>query len=131
MGPLLIKALTDLYTLAIGHSTNLIGKESNIIIIRGGNERGRPVYEQMLTAMEDYFPESGFQQIDDVTTEVPSGGSSSTEVSQPPLRRANTGLSSIVGANNGDRPGGFVLVIDGNALEYASPVFLFAENLFA
>jgi len=85
----------------------------------------------MLTAMEDYFPESGFQQVDGITTEAPSGGSSSTEVSQPsPLRRANTGLSSIVGANNGDRPGGFVLVIDGNALEYVSPVLSFAEDLF-
>jgi len=77
----------------------------------------------MLTAMEDYFPESGFLQEDGITAEVPSGGSSSTEVSQPyPVRRVNTGLSSIVGANNGDRPGGFVLVIDGNALEHVRPI---------
>jgi len=85
----------------------------------------------MLAAMEDYFPESGFQQVDGVTTEAPLGESSSTEVSQPyNLRRAHTGLSSIVGANNGDRPGGFVLVIDGNALEYVSSVLSFAEELF-
>lgn len=36
-----------------------------------------------------------------------------------PLRRTETGISSIVGENNGDRPGGFVLVIDGTALEVA------------
>ncbi|EEB98935.1 hypothetical protein MPER_01470, partial [Moniliophthora perniciosa FA553] len=30
-----------------------------------------------------------------------------------------TGISSIVGSNNGDRPGGFVLVIDGSALTQA------------
>jgi phospholipid-translocating ATPase len=107
-----------MFDLAIGHSTSLISKESNIIIVRGGNQRGRSVYQQMLTAIEDYFPESILPQ-DDVMTDVPSGGSSATDVpSSHPIRRANTGLSSIVGANNGDRPGGFVLVIDGSALEH-------------
>ena len=33
------------------------------------------------------------------------------------LRRMPTGTSSLVGENNGNRPGGFVLVIDGAALE--------------
>jgi len=32
------------------------------------------------------------------------------------LRRTETGISDIVGPNNGERPGGFVLVIDGTAL---------------
>jgi phospholipid-translocating ATPase len=110
----------------------LIGKESNIIVVRGGNQRGRPVYQQMLTAIEDYFPDSGILQEDGVMAEVPSGESSSNDVSGPnPLGRANTGISSIVGPNNGDRPGGFVLVIDGSALEQVRPVLwpLLAEYL--
>ncbi|KZP18292.1 phospholipid-translocating ATPase [Athelia psychrophila] len=104
--------------IAIGHSTNLIGKESNIIIVRGGNKGGRPVYEQMLTAVEEYFPQSGILQDGGVmASEAQLGG---TGPDGPyPMRRVNTGISSIVGADNGDRPGGFVLVIDGAALEHA------------
>ena len=41
-----------------------------------------------------------------------------------PLRRVNTGVSSIVGENNGDRPGGFILVIEGSALTHVSIVVL-------
>ncbi|KAJ2929330.1 hypothetical protein H1R20_g7765, partial [Candolleomyces eurysporus] len=44
--------------IAIGHSTNLIGRDSNIIVIRGGNE-GRPVYDQIMHSVEEFFPESG------------------------------------------------------------------------
>jgi len=68
----------------------------------------------MLTAVEDYFPESRILDNSAVTNTSPSQ-SSSTGVY--PIRRVNTGLSSIVGTNNGDRPGGFVLVVDGAALE--------------
>lgn len=39
-------------------------------------------------------------------------------------RRVNTGILSIVGASNGDHPGGFVLVIDGAALEHVCPNML-------
>ena len=109
--------------LAIGHSTNLIGKESNVIVVRGGGARGRPVYQQMLAAVGEYFPESGILEEPGVMTlqEMPSSDSSATDLSAGlSLRRVNTGVSSIVGNNNGDRPGGFVLVIDGNALEHVS-----------
>ena len=99
---------------AIGHSTNLIGRDSNIIVIRGGNERGRSVYAQMLHAVEEFFPE----------TEIPAVSNSDELPTSPdatyPLQRINTGISSIVGSNNGDRPGGFVLVLEGTALEYVS-----------
>lgn len=33
-----------------------------------------------------------------------------------PLQRINTGVSSIVGADNGSRAGGYVLVVDDSAL---------------
>ncbi|KAJ7772973.1 phospholipid-translocating ATPase [Mycena maculata] len=106
---------------AIGHSTNLIGKESNIIILRGGDAGSRSVYEQMVHAIDDFFPESGI--LDDEGAVVPGdprASSSSGGQERPhPLHRVSTGISSIVGSNNGDRPGGFVLVIDGTALGHA------------
>ena len=98
---------------AIGHSTNLITSDSNIIVIRGGGIEGRSVYQQMLRAMEDFFPESDIpvQAVDDT---------SPSEDQDNALRRVDTGITSIVGSNNGDRPGGFVLVIDGTALGHVS-----------
>lgn len=104
--------------LAIGHSTNLIGKESNIIIVRGGNQQGRPVYQQMLTAVEDYFPESGILQDDAVVANTGVAMGEGGDGRPYAMRRLSAGISSIVGSNNGDRPGGFVLVIDGTALNY-------------
>jgi phospholipid-translocating ATPase len=65
--------------------------------------------------MEDFFPES---QIPDgnnpINEDPPSEGQNNS------LQRVDTGMTSIVGSNNGERPGGFVLVIDGTALRYAS-----------
>ncbi|KAH7921381.1 phospholipid-translocating P-type ATPase [Leucogyrophana mollusca] len=104
--------------IAIGHSTNLIADDSNIIIIRGGNEQGgRSVYQQMVTAVEDFFPDSGILDEHGIVAGVTS---SSADESRPyPMRRLSTGAASIVGEDNGERPGGFVLVIDGTALGYA------------
>ena len=47
------------FTVAIGHSTNLIGQDSNVIVVRGGNRFGRPVYQQILNALEEFYPDSG------------------------------------------------------------------------
>ncbi|KAK0455620.1 uncharacterized protein EV420DRAFT_1644405 [Desarmillaria tabescens] len=104
--------------IAIGHSTNLIGRESNIIVVRGGNNRSRSVYQQMLHAVEEFFPESGILDDQRLLKEHKLASVSSGDDNA--LRRIETGISSIVGPNNGDRPGGFVLVIDGTALDYAS-----------
>jgi phospholipid-translocating ATPase len=95
---------------AIGHTTNLIGRESNIIIIKGGNENGRPVREQLLAAFDEFFDGDGF----DLPAEQQISGRPTS------LRRVNTGVSSIVGSDNGNRPGGFVLVVDGAALTQVS-----------
>ncbi|KAJ6531132.1 hypothetical protein B0H19DRAFT_1190540 [Mycena capillaripes] len=107
--------------IAIGHSTNLIGKDSNIIVIRGGDDGSRPVYEQIIRAVQEFFPESGI--LDDEGAVIPahprmSSASSGQERSHP-MRRVSTGLSSIVSNTNGEKPGGFVLVIDGTALGLA------------
>jgi len=102
--------------IAIGHSTNLIGRESNIIVIRGGNEHSRDVYQQMRRAIEEFFPESEPQNAGGaVDPETPVD----EQARSYPLQRIDTGISSIVGPNNGERPGGFVLVIDGTALGHA------------
>ena len=68
----------------------------------------------MVNAAEEFFPESNLLKEPD-----PSSSSNPPDVEQQfPLRRVDTGLSSIVGTDNGDRPGGFVLVVDGAALEH-------------
>ena len=109
--PLILGA--DLSYLAIGHSTNLISQDANIIVIRG-NRDGFPVYQQMVNAAEEFFPESNLLKDPD----PPSPLNPPDIEQQFPLRRVDTGLSSIVGTGNGDRPGGFVLVVDGAALEH-------------
>lgn len=63
----------------------------------------------MANALAEFFP--------DEDTGKPLSALSPRVSDRPiPLRRVNTGVSSIVGADNGDRPGGFVLVLDGAAL---------------
>ncbi|TFK89441.1 phospholipid-translocating P-type ATPase [Polyporus arcularius HHB13444] len=101
--------------IAIGHSTNLIGRDDNIIIIRGRGDGATPVYMQMLNAVEDFFPDSGILQEDGIGLDEMQ----QEQTDGVPLQRVNTGVSSLVGHNNGERPGGFVLVIDGGALTHA------------
>ncbi|KAJ7029355.1 phospholipid-translocating ATPase [Mycena alexandri] len=101
---------------AIGHSTNLIAKESNIIIIRGGDEGSRPVHEQMVRAVEEFFPDSGILDEEGIVVPAHPRQSSASQDRPYPLRRLSTGIASIVGSQNGERPGGFVLVVDGTAL---------------
>ncbi len=77
----------------------------------------------MLHAVEEFFPESGIlDESEPFVKDVKLASVSSRDDNA--LRRIETGISSIVGPNNGDRPGGFVLVIDGTALDYASTVFV-------
>lgn len=73
-------------------------------MIRGGT---RSVDTQINNALLQFFPES--------TDESSSLDHKVNEDRTIPLQRVTTGVS-LVGADNGDRPGGFVLVIDGAAL---------------
>ena len=118
---------------AIGHSTNLISGDSNIIVIRGGiDDIARPVWAQLVHAAQEFFPENKLvdeqgKLVDEAEYEVKvrvsnTGPPSPYRVQQLGgdtynLRRMDTGLSSVVGHGNGDRPGGFILVIDGAALD--------------
>ncbi|EPQ57895.1 phospholipid-translocating P-type ATPase [Gloeophyllum trabeum ATCC 11539] len=95
--------------IAIGYSTNLIARDSNIIIVRGGD---KSVYQQMLNAFEQFFPEHDI--LDD--EHMVNYTCSPSRDGMYPLQRVNTGVSSLVGHDNGQRPGGFVLVVDGAAL---------------
>lgn len=137
-----ILALMPYSTSAIGHSTNLIGRDSNIIVIRGGND-GRPVYDQLIYAVDEFFPGSGIVDEKgavkdlDRTTSLPKpvtsrknstsrrNSSQSVRPAGGELRRFDTGISSIVGSQNGERPGGFVLVIDGPGLQVVRHPFWF------
>ena len=79
------------------------------------------MYAQMLNAVEQFFPESGILQDDGVHTGELERAEQDT--SGYPLQRVDTGVSSLVGHNNGERPGGLVLVIDGGALTHVRLVF--------
>ncbi|CAL1705702.1 unnamed protein product [Somion occarium] len=97
--------------IAIGHSTNLIGRDDNIIIVRGGG--ARDVYSQMWGAVKQFFPDSTILSDQNMQENAPTASRPSDSFS---LHRVNTGVTDIVGHDNGQRPGGFVLVIDGSAL---------------
>lgn len=113
---------------AIGQSTNLIARESNILVVRGNSLR--TVSQQLHDSLEKYFPDAPLPQEDGALKGYSRRPSSrhSRSGSHPGLRRVDTNLS-LVGRGNGSRPGGFVLVIDGAGLDDAladdvKPVFL-------
>ena len=82
-----------------------------MIIVRG--DGSRPVWNQMMNAMQEFFPEEAEAQ--GITQDADTQNPAEPDVPYP-LKRVNTGVTSIVGLDNGERPGGFVLVIDGLAL---------------
>lgn len=83
----------------------------------------------MLRAGEEYFPDNHITDDPEVNGE--SLGARDEESAPPrgtqsyPLRRVSTGITSLVGSTNGQRPGGYVLVIDGLALTDVSTSPLF------
>ncbi|KAF8801609.1 phospholipid-translocating P-type ATPase [Phlegmacium glaucopus] len=91
--------------IAIGRSTNLINPDSNIIIVRRGSN---PIRTQILNALGFFSEKSAMRPAD-----LLSGNDPEEPI---PLQRMNTGVSSIVGADNGNRVGGLVLVLEDSAL---------------
>lgn len=106
--------------IAIGYSTNLISHESNLIVIRGGDKDALSIFDQMYTAITEFFPDSNILEEEQFDIKEKHRRRSTSSNTATALHRVNTGVSSIVGHNNGERPGGFVLVIEGTALEYVS-----------
>jgi phospholipid-translocating ATPase len=91
---------------AIGYTTHLLTPETNLIIVREGNHS---IQDQIRDALEGFFGEEGLS-LSRHASHV-SGAAR--------LNRVNTGARSLVGHDNGSRPGGFSLVIDGHALTHA------------
>lgn len=98
--------------IAIGYSTKLLSTDMNLVIVRGGEYGTRhSAYEQLETAMERFF-----------------GGVDTSEMKNPPppvdvdvtesAARSVVSQVSLVGADNGARPGGYALIIDGHALNF-------------
>lgn len=83
----------------------------------------------MLRATEEYFPGSGI--VNDPEVNAEALGTLEAESATPrgtqlyPIHRVSTGVSSLVGSENGQRPGGYVLVIDGLALTDVSKTLSF------
>ncbi|CAG7855112.1 Phospholipid-transporting ATPase DNF1; AltName: Full=Flippase DNF1 [Serendipita indica DSM 11827] len=107
--------------ISIGYSTNLIAPDSNLIVVRGGEfGQAHAAYDQMVQAVERFFPTEGILDLEEVhppeihTTEKPPHSPKPGNI-----RRAATGLSEILDDDNGRKPGGYILVIDGVALGHA------------
>ena len=100
----------------------------NIIIIKGG-EYSQPnsAYSQLKNAIEKFFDVDGLvdmleEQPPDSKLKPTASRASGSSFRRPALNRGNTGVSGvseIVGDDNGDRPGGYGLVIDGASLRHA------------
>lgn len=119
LNPVIFRFTNSLNHTAIGYSTNLISRESNLIVVRGSGQKSP--YEQLVTAAERFFPQSGVMDRDDVRPHDSNAAFSRVESRRDNrLQRINTGLDSLVGNDNGQRAGGFVLVIDGHGLELVS-----------
>jgi hypothetical protein len=115
-------------------SSNLLTRDMNLIIVRGGAHGTKhSAYEQMRTAMVDFF-DRGDELVRALENQPPE--------SEHDLKRTDTGHSSrrgrpsfargrpsafsdpgevadIVGDDNGQREGGYGLVIEGTALTHA------------
>lgn len=76
----------------------------------------------MLSAVAEYFPDNNIANDLEVGGGTVTVGAQDEESTTPrgpqshPLRRVSTGVTSLVGSMNGQRPGGYILVVDGLAL---------------
>ncbi|KAN0065109.1 hypothetical protein ACQY0O_001606 [Thecaphora frezii] len=113
--------------IAIGYSTALLSKDMNLVVVRGG-EYGQPnsAYEQLRKAVIRFF--GGRSVLNDMEHQPPdleaqSESRRSSFMSRRPSyhrsRRSSVSQVSLVGEDNGQRPGGYALVIDGTALGHA------------
>ncbi|GAA6016553.1 hypothetical protein JCM10207_002838 [Rhodosporidiobolus poonsookiae] len=115
--------------IAIGKTCNLLSRDMNLIIIKGGEyEKSNSAYSQLRGALERFFDVEGLadlleHQPPDAQPRRPDGPRRSSSLRRSmQLHRTTTGVSGvsdIVGDDNGDRPGGYGLVIDGSSLRHA------------
>lgn len=115
--------------IAIAKTCNLLSRDMNVIVVRGG-AYGEPksAYSQLKTALERFFDGEGLaeqlehQPPDSGRASITSRHSFNRRRSFQSLRRTISnvsGMSDIVGEDNGQRSGGYGLVIDGASLSHA------------
>lgn len=123
--------------IAIGMSSNLLAKDMNLIIIRGGEYGSHnSAYDQLRKALINYF--DGREEVDNAIEQPPGLERTHSHHGRPSLmlRRSTSrrrsqrsmpgrrdsiasGLSEFIDEDNGSKPGGFGLVIDGGSLQHA------------
>lgn len=92
----------------------------NLIIIKGGSyDEPNSAYFQMKNALEKFFDAEGV--VDSLANQPPDveNRRASMQASTNHLHRTTTGVTDIIGEDNGARPGGYGLVIDGSSLGHA------------
>ncbi|KAK4698681.1 phospholipid-translocating ATPase, partial [Phenoliferia sp. Uapishka_3] len=112
--------------IAIGKTCNLLSRDMNLIIIKGG-AHGEPnsAYSQMKSAIERFMDVGDLvSQMENQPPEYQPAEPrrSGSSFRRPNMNRTTTGvsgMSDIVGADNGQRTGGYGLVIDGGSLRHA------------
>ncbi|GAA6027010.1 hypothetical protein JCM8097_006037 [Rhodosporidiobolus ruineniae] len=115
--------------IAIGKTCNLLSRDMNLIVVKGG-EYGKPnsAYAQLRNALERFFDAEGLaeqleHQPPDAEANRPGNPRRSSSFRRSlQLRRTTSGVSGvsdIIGDDNGQRPGGYGLVIDGASLRHA------------
>ncbi|GJN88512.1 hypothetical protein Rhopal_001478-T1 [Rhodotorula paludigena] len=112
--------------IAIAKTCNLLSRDMNVIVVKGG-EYGKPnsAYQQLRNALERFFDVPGLveqleNQPPDVQPDLARMSSSQRRSLQLHRVQSNaSGMSDIVGHDNGQRPGGYGLVIDGASLRHA------------
>lgn len=93
----------------------------NLIIIKGGAfDEPNSAYAQMKNALESFFDADGV--LEALENQPPESRRQSLHINnRNSLQQTRTGVSGVsdmVGADNGDRPGGYGLVIDGSSLRH-------------
>lgn len=78
----------------------------------------------MQRAVEEYFPTSNIYNDLEVSGDGLGARDEESAAQNDgqtyPLQRVDTGVASLVGSTNGQRPGGYILVLDGVALSDVS-----------
>jgi phospholipid-translocating ATPase len=83
----------------------------------------------MRDAVAQFFPDAGIiESVLAKGTEAPDAPPEKSR-KRASMRRSVSGVSDLVGANNGERPGGFVLVIDGVALGHVRSRFVLGFHI--
>lgn len=94
---------------AIGYSANVVAPESTLIIVRAGGDNAISVEEQLLDAVDQFFPGAGFiESVEAMGLEIPQSARNRITSEPPPanLKSLNTPKSN------------YILVINGIALGY-------------